>query len=293
MRKIEEGVSVETGAKSTAAAPAPAQAMSNERVSRIFDVLELLVGHPEGMTLTEISKRLELPTSSTHNLLQRMVGAELVAATDQLRYSMGPRAVRLGIQIVDGLEVRLVARRYLQELARETGEHIYLALRLGKRVVYIDRMPGRRSVSVEIRLGQSLFLHATSVGKLFVAHHQQLHRRLMSEARPRLTEHTLVEPEELEEELDRIRANGYAVSREEAILGVIGLAVPVHDAYGTVVAAIHISALRAQMTEARKQELIEMARVTARAIETELGRAQETPAAGNARQMKSRSRNAS
>jgi DNA-binding IclR family transcriptional regulator len=286
MRKIEEDeISVETGSK--------AQAMSNERVSRIFDVLELLVGHPDGMTLTEISKRLELPTSSTHNMLQRMVGAELVAATDQLRYSIGPRAVRLGIQIVDGLEVRVVARRYLQDLARETGEHIYLALRLGRRVVYIDRLPGRRSVSVEIRLGQSLFLHATSVGKLFAAHHQPLYRRMMSEARPRLTEHTLVEPEELEQELDRIRADGYAVSREEAILGVTGLAVPVHDAYGTLVAAIHISALRAQMTERREQELIEMAMATALAIETELGRAQETPVVGNTRQNRSRSRNVS
>ena len=45
-----------------------------DQFSRVFDVLELLVGHPDGMTVTEVSKRLDLPTSSTHNLLQRMVG---------------------------------------------------------------------------------------------------------------------------------------------------------------------------------------------------------------------------
>jgi len=253
--------------------------MNADRVSRIFDVLELLVGHPDGMTLTEISKRLDLPTSSTHNLLQRMVGAELVASTEQLRYSVGPRAVRLGIRIVDGLEVRLVARRYLQELARETGEHVYLAIRLGRRVVYVDRLPGTRSVTVEIRLGQSLFLHATSVGKLFAAHHAQLHRRLLAEPRPNLTDHTQVEPHELEDELAAIRTQGFSVSREEAILGVVGLAVPVLDAHGTMVAAIHISTLRAGLTEAREKKLIAAAKATARAIEHELGRVSE-PAGG-------------
>jgi DNA-binding IclR family transcriptional regulator len=267
-----------SASKGVAASSSSGQ-MSTERVSRIFDVLELLVGHADGMTLTEISKRLDLPTSSTHNLLQRMVGADLVASTEQLRYSVGSRAVRLGIRIVDGLEVRLVARRYLQELARETGEHIYLAIRLGRRVVYIDRLPGTRSVSVEIQLGQSLFLHATSVGKLFAAHHAPLHRRLLAEPRPKLTNYTHVEPHDLEEELARIRANGFAVSREEAILGVIGLAVPVYDAHGAMVAAIHISTLRAQLTEAREKQLIAAAKATARGIEHELGRVSE-PRAG-------------
>ncbi|HEY1971215.1 MAG TPA: hypothetical protein VGH89_24890 [Pseudonocardia sp.] len=47
----------------------------------------------------------------------------------------------LGIRIVDGLEVRAVAHRYLQELNRETGEDIYLAVRIGGRVTYIERFP--------------------------------------------------------------------------------------------------------------------------------------------------------
>src|SRR4051812_28486144 len=62
-----------------------------DRYARTFDVLELLVGHPAGMTVTEISKRLDLPISSSHNLLQRMVAADVVNVTDDLRYSLGPR----------------------------------------------------------------------------------------------------------------------------------------------------------------------------------------------------------
>lgn len=253
------------------------RAASTDRYSRTFDVLDLLVGRSDGMTVTEISKRLGLPISSSHNLLQRMAAVEVVNVTDDLRYSIGPRAVRLGIRIVDSLEVRETARRHLQELARSTGEDIYLAVRLGRRVAYVDRVAGSRPVTVDIRLGQSLFLHATSVGKLFSAFDEMLRRRLFAEPRPALTEHTLTEPAALEAELARIRERGCAVSREEAITGVVGLAVPIHDAYGDLAAAIHISALRARITPDVERGLLEAASATAAAVERELGRSAAAP----------------
>jgi DNA-binding IclR family transcriptional regulator len=243
-----------------------------DRFSRIFDVLELLVGHPQGMTLTEIVKRLDLPTSSAHNLLRRMVAAEVVSMTEDLRYSVGARAVRLGIQVVDRLEVRAVARRVLQDLARETGEDVYLAVRLGERVTYVDRVPGTRLVSVNIRLGQSLYLHATSVGKLFAAHYPQLRRRLFAGPRPRLTPNTLTGQRELETELDAIVRDGIAFSREEAIAGIVGLAVPVRDVSGALAAAIHISALAAQLDAKHERLLVKSASAAATEIEAELGR---------------------
>jgi DNA-binding IclR family transcriptional regulator len=245
---------------------------SNDRYSRTFDVLELLVGRPDGMTLTEISKRLDLPASSSHNLLKRMVATEVAAVGEDLRYTLGPRAVRLGIRIVDGLEVRAVSRRHLVELARETGDDVYLAVPLGRRVAYVDRFPGSRPVTVDIRLGQTLFLHATSVGKLFAAHDRRLRRKLFADERPRLTEHTLDEEAELEAELGRIVAADAAVSREEAIHGVVGLAVPIRADHGDIVAAIHISALKNRLTPEVEAELVAAARATATQVERDLGR---------------------
>lgn len=257
---------------------------SGDRFARTFDVLELLVGHPDGLTVTEVSKRLGLPISSSHNLLQRMAAAEVVNVTADLRYSVGARAVRLGIRIVDGLEVRALARRHLQDLARETGEDAYLAVRLGRRVTYIDRLPGNRPVSVDIRLGQALFLHATSVGKLFCAHYPQLRRVVLTEPRPALTKHTLTEVPALEAELDRILRQGYAVSREEALAGVEGLAVPILDAYGALVAAIHISTLSSRMSADLEHALLDAARAKAAAVENELGRRSPVPGStGSAR----------
>jgi DNA-binding IclR family transcriptional regulator len=206
-----------------------------------------------------------------------MVAADVVVVSEDLRYSIGPRAVRLAIRTVDGLEVRNVARRYLEELARGTGEDVYLAVRIGRRVVYVERVPGTRTVTVGIRLGQSLYLHATSVGKLFAAHHPQLHQQLLSGPRPRLTERTLVDRADLERELADIRANGYSVSREEAIPGIIGLATPVYDAYGTLTAAIHVSVLLAHLAPGQEKDILDAARNAAALIEAELGRQPAPP----------------
>jgi DNA-binding IclR family transcriptional regulator len=248
------------------------QGMSGDRYTRVFDVLELLVSHPGGMTVTEVSKRLDLPLSSTHNLLQRLVAAEVAVSAGGLRYTAGPRLVRLGIRVVDGVELRSVARRHLQELARTLGDDVYLAVRLGRRVVYVDRIQGSRPITVEIRLGQSLFLHATSVGKLFAAHHPALRKKVLSNPLPQLTPTTITDPAVLEDELEKILATGWALSAEEAVQGIVGIAVPVFDAQNSLTAAVHISGLVSQMSPERLEVVVSAAQSTARSIEQGLGR---------------------
>lgn len=250
----------------------PAGGLNGDRVSRQFDVLELLVTHQQGMSVTEISKRLELPISSAHNLLQRLVAADVVVVSAGPRYSVGTRLVRLAIRTVDGLEIGAVARRHLQALARTVGDDVYLAVRLGNRVVYVERVPGTRSVTVDIRLGQALFLHGTAVGKLFAAYHPQLETRMLANERPQLTPHTLTDPDELRAELAKIRTEHHSVSLEESIVGVVGLATPVMNANDELTAALHISALRAHMDDDRMASAVAAAQSASRAIERDLGR---------------------
>jgi DNA-binding IclR family transcriptional regulator len=249
-----------------------ANSLSGDRLSRLFDVLELLVAHPSGMSVTEVSKQLGLPISSAHNLLQRLVAAEAVVASEGPRYSVGSRLVRLSIRTVNSLEIRTLSRRHLERLVGEIGDDVYLAVRLGVRVLYVERLPGTRPITIDIRLGQALLLHATSVGKLFAAHYPQLTRRMLSRRRATLTDRTLTDVDRLMAELETIRKQGYAINHEEAIRGVVGLAVPIMDASDELVAAVHISALREQMDDERICTVLDAMQVTARAIGKELGR---------------------
>lgn len=245
---------------------------SKDRLSRIFEVLELLAGESGGMTVTQVSKAVQMPLSSTHNLLQRLVASHAAVVTEDLRYSIGGRAVRYGIRIMEALQVRGVARRHLQDLARSLGEDVYLAERFGNRVTYTDRVVGPRPMTLDIRLGQRLYLHATSVGKLFAALDPGLGADALAGPLPRLTPATLVEPGALEAEFARIREQGYAISDQESYVGIVGIAVPVRDAAHRVVAAIHLSALEAHRSPDQQLAWLEQIRATAAEVEQAMGR---------------------
>jgi len=189
--------------------------MSPDRYLRTFDVLNLLVQRKEGLRLTEIKDALGLPVSSVHNMLQTMVSAEVATVTDDLRYSVGPRTVALALQTLQSLDIRAIARRYLQDLAKDIGDDVYLAMQVGKRVIYADRCLGTQRISLDIRLGESLFLHCTATGKLFAAHDAKLGDMALAGRLPKLTAATITDPVELQSESERIRTQGYAKSDEE------------------------------------------------------------------------------
>lgn len=246
--------------------------MSPDRYLRTFHVLNLLVQHKEGLCLTEIKDALHLPVSSVHNMLQTMVSAEVAVVTDDLRYSVGPRAVSLALRTLNSLDIRTISRRYLQDLAKEIGDDVYLALRMGKRVMYADRVLGTQRISLDIRLGEPLFMHSTATGKLFAANDPKLAAQVLAAPLKKLTAATITDVKELEREYARIRIQGFAKSVEESVDGIVGYAVPVHDGTHQLVAAIHASVLDKRATKVHERKLLDAARECATQIERHLGR---------------------
>ena len=246
--------------------------MSPGRYLRTFDVLNLLVQHKDGLRLTEIKEALDLPVSSVHNMLQTMVSAEVAAVTEDLRYSVGPRAVSLALRTLNSLDIRTISRRYLQDLAKEIGDDVYLALRMGNRVMYADRVLGTQRISLDIRLGESLFMHSTATGKLFAANDAKLAAQVLAAPLKKLTVATITDVKELEREYARIRTQGFAKSVEESVEGIVGYAVPVHDGAHQLVAAIHASVLGKRATKMHERKLLNAARECAAQIERHLGR---------------------
>ena len=216
-------------------------------------------------------------------MLQTMVAAEMLSASDDLRYAIGPRAVGIALAIVGSLDVRTLARRHLLELARGIGDDVYLAMQLGRRIFYADRCIGTQRISLDIRLGESLSLHATATGKLFCAYDSRLASRALAAPLKRLTARTITDAGALQAELARIRANGYSKSNEEAVDGIVGYAVPVLQTSGALAAAIHVSVIGGRATRDHERALVSAARECALHIERSLGHVrpnqvhQETP----------------
>ena len=241
--------------------------METERLRRIFDVLGRLASDGP-QTVTELSNALSLPMSSTHDLMKAMVKGGMASVTS-LGYDVGPATLRLSLRVQERLDIVNASSLDLEKLVARIGFDVYLAVQTGTDVVYAARFRGRRGVKIDIPLGLPLYRHATAVGKLLAAYNLEFRQVMFSGQLKALTPNTHTDRQLLTEELERIRASGISISREEAVLGIVGLAIPIW-AGGRIAGITHISALRSELNDDRLAELAVELQRTSGAIEDRL-----------------------
>jgi IclR family acetate operon transcriptional repressor len=159
------------------------------------------------------------------------------------KYRLGTKALQLGLAARESFSLLERARPVLIELAARINETVNLAIRDGTAVVYVDQVTSSRTISMFTTLGARAPLYCTGVGKVFLTEMQAEDIKLLladGQARP-YTENTIVSWDRMEPELNRVRADGYSVDREEREEGVACIAAPVRDHTATIRAAISIS----------------------------------------------------
>lgn len=189
-------------------------------------------------TLTEIAAASGLPLSTTHRLIAELVAWEGLTRGADGRYEIGRRIWLLGSLSAVSRELRAVALPFMQDLSATTGENVHIAVLDGDRVLYIDRISGRRAVPVVSKPGARLPLHATGVGKVLLAHGDPELRERVMHRLTRITPLTIVEPVRLRRQLQQVVDRGYATTHEEMTAGSSSVAVPVYDRTERVVAAL-------------------------------------------------------
>lgn len=246
--------------------------MNSDRIDRALNVLLCLSQHPDGRTLKHLSEDLKLPMSSTHDLLQAMVEIDAIRATGSRTYALGKKAITLSLTIVDSLSLRNIARQYLATLSGEIGENVYLGVRTGDTVYYVDRFEASQALSVVMQLGSERPLHASSVGKLIAAYNPDLEQKVLSASTlyP-YTQFTKTNRAELRAEYASIRQRGFSMSDGESVEGIVGLSAPIWDHTGTTIAAVHVSAPRGRLAEDRRPFIIDQLRQAGIAISVQLG----------------------
>ena len=209
-------------------------------VDRTLDVLGAFDERHRRLTLTQLAARSDLTPPTTLRIVRRLLAAGALERTDDGSYVVGRRLWDIGLLAPVQTGLREVAAPFLQDLQAATRATVHLAERDGHRVLYLDRLSGVASVPVVSRVGSRLPMHATGVGKVLLAHAPaEVQQRVLADLRP-LTPYTIVTPGTLARQLERVRRDGFATTREELTLGACSVAVPVRDADGDVVAALGI-----------------------------------------------------
>jgi DNA-binding IclR family transcriptional regulator len=217
---------------------------------RVLDVLELLAAEPQGLTLSEISERLGIAHSSAHALLHTLLVRGYLTQRNAGRrtFHLGVRLIQLGLNVSDRLELRSTARPVLERLVSTTHDTALLVVPDRGDLLYVDKVVSdAREVRTDPRTSLRRPLHCSSLGKALLAALDDQSVMVVADrlGLPAATDRSITDPAALREDLGATRRRGYAVDRQEAVVGVCCVGAPIRDHAGRPVASVSLSTIGA------------------------------------------------
>lgn len=226
------------------------------------------------LTLSDVARETGLSRASARRFLHTLVELGYVA-TDGREFTLRPALLDLGYAYLSSLTLPEIALPHLQELSEQVGESSSVAVLDGADIVYVARVATHRIMSAAIRVGTRFPAHATSMGRVLLAHAEPaaVDAYLASTTLTALTSRTITRPRDLRTALGQVRGQGWAVVDQELEEGLRSVAAPLRDGTGRVVAAVNVSApvRRGAITEILEHLLPPLLKAAA-AIESDLAR---------------------
>ncbi|WP_300344198.1 IclR family transcriptional regulator [Nesterenkonia sp.] len=243
-----------------------------QSVERAIQILELLREDP-AVSMSEISRRLEVHRSTVLRVLATLEAYDLVEQSGRGSYRLGFGLLRLASAVRNQIDFAKDAQSSCDHLADRLNETVNAAILDEGFAVTITQAQGDQMVGVTKQyVGQRGPLHATSTGKILLAHAgDDQFDRLVDRGMESFTGMTITDPDVLRTELEAVRRRGWASAVAEWERGINALAVPVRDADGGVVAALSVTAPSFRLPESHFAELAEILTAEASALEERLG----------------------
>lgn len=242
---------------------------SDGTVGKALDVLDIVAGFGRPVRFTELLAKGGYPKASLYRFLQTLTHQGMLQFDpDRGTYSPGLRLVRLAHAAWAQSSLAPLARRYLDELAAETGETVHLAqMDLGQ-VLYVDKRNAATPIEMFSSAGKVGPAYCTGVGKAMLAFmtEESMQAALLRQSFHRFTPQTLDSPAKLMADLAVVRSKGHAFDREEHEPGIICCAAPILTQSGRVLGAISVTSTTVRSSLDHMAALSERIKATAKNI---------------------------
>jgi DNA-binding IclR family transcriptional regulator len=243
-------------------------------VVRALSILECLDNARRGLNISEVSRRLAIPKSSTHVLMITMERLGYIRRCPNNRdFCLALKTYALGHRMSRSVAITEVARPHLEAFAAESNLCAHMAISDNGQGVFIEKVQPAGSPEFDTYIGRRMDLHCTALGKIILAHDtsEVVQQVLSKRVYARYTRNTVTTQAALRREVQRVRANGYALDNEEEELGSRCVAVPITDSAGRFLAALSTTGTLAQIVSEEIPALAARLHVTARAISDAMG----------------------
>ncbi|MEY9989128.1 DNA-binding IclR family transcriptional regulator [Streptomyces sp. V4I8] len=244
-----------------------------QSVDRAISVLEILAQRGEA-GVSEVAAEIDVHKSTAFRLLGALEARGLVEqAGERGKYRLGFGIVRLAGGVTGRIDITQQGRPVCERLAEELGETVNIAVMQEHYAINLYQVRGPGAITAHNWVGQLTPLHATSSGKILLAHLPSKERAalLSSVGMKKVTPHTITAKTKLEKNLSEARERGYSITLEELEIGLHAMAAPVRDRNGEVIAALSASGPGYRLTEERLHELSPILREGAEEISHRMG----------------------
>jgi DNA-binding IclR family transcriptional regulator len=258
------------------ASRAPPAAPPKTRLSSVAAAFRLLNAFSEEeveIGVSALAKRLGLAKSTVHRLAVTLVGEGILEQNpENEKYRLGINLFRLGALVRQRMNLSNEAKPYLVELRELTGETVHLAILNQNQIMYVYNLESRQAIRARSDVGVRKPAYCTAEGLAMLAFQpDEVVEAVIAEGLSPRTLHTSVDQAGLRRRLAEIRQTGSAVEDEESEIGMRGIAAPVREASGAVVAAVGLAGPVQRLSKRTISGFVPSVVRTADAISARLG----------------------
>jgi len=238
-----------------------------EVLKKIVSILDML-SQEKSLGTIELANRLDLPKTTVNRILKELTWHGLLEQDmDTKRYRMGWKMIQLSSECLQHEQENYcvpLIRPYLQMLAEETRDTVFLAVIKQSKVICIDKVDGKSNLRFFARVGKELPINCSAPAKVLVAFQTGNIQMDMVENMDfiKCTIDSICEKDKFVEELNSTKLNGYGICNNEIEIGSESVAVPVFDKYGNAFTSIALVGTREHITNDFDRILSSMKRVS-------------------------------
>lgn len=237
-----------------------------------LEILEFMAGNPGVWGPTELARRLNLSPNLVFRVLAELQERGYVGRTSSGQYELTAGLFSLGMKLQNNFDLRKQARPFLEELSAELRETSQIQIPAGPRMLQLDSVPPTAEYYLSVTPGIRLHWHGNAFGKAVLAFLEESEiDAILSAPLPRLTPHTIVDPEVIRSELAEIRSSYCSEEFDEYVLGSYCVGSPVFDAAGHPVAGIGITGLSSRLNREELPRIRDHVKACARRISASIG----------------------
>ncbi|WP_341676011.1 IclR family transcriptional regulator [Comamonas thiooxydans] len=239
----------------------PASPSGTQSVHRALQILRLVSTHNrQGIRLSDLATQVQLSKPSVHRLLRELTETGLLMQAQNRLFHLGQFAYELGLMASAHYSLHQVCSPFVEQLAQETGDTVFLVMRSGFDSFCLDRQTGSYPIKVfSIEVGNRQPMGVGAGGLALLSFLTEAEREAaLEELCDSLPQFNGLSVDTVKQMITETRQRGYSHISNHAVAGVTGFGMPILDRVGTPLAAISVTAINDRMTPEHQRQVIHL-----------------------------------